>query len=245
MGWMRWPGRVGIGLGLTALLVSLMFGERVRAASEVAGSPEWAMRATVIEACSCPMFCQCYFNTEPAGQHVGHEGAEHFCRFNNAYRVDAGHWGDVSLDGAKFWLAGDLGGDFSKGMMNWAVLAFDPSVTPGQRTAIRTILDHVFPVQWASFTEGPDAPIDWQAAGETAQARLGGGRTAEIALKRAPGMTQDPVTISNLKYWGAPRNTGFVLMPNDVEAYRVGDKAFEFHGTNGFMLTFDISSNDV
>ena len=30
-------------------------------------SPSWAMNATVIEACSCPMFCQCYFNAEPAG----------------------------------------------------------------------------------------------------------------------------------------------------------------------------------
>jgi len=52
------------------------------------------------------------------------------------------------------------------------------------------------------------------------------------------------VVIKNLKYWGAPRNTGFVLMPNTVEAYRLGDKAFEYKGTNGFMITFDIASTD-
>ncbi|MBI4364567.1 MAG: hypothetical protein HY568_03985, partial [Candidatus Latescibacteria bacterium] len=46
-------------------------------------------------------------------------------------------------------------------------------------------------------------------------------------------------------YWGAPRNDGFVLMPNEVEAYRVGDKPFEFKGTNGFMITVDITSKDV
>ena len=34
-------------------------------------------------------------------------------------------------------------------------------------------------------------------------------------------------------------------MPNVVEAYRVGPKAFEYKGTNGFMLTFDITSKDV
>jgi hypothetical protein len=51
--------------------------------------------------------------------------------------------------------------------------------------------------------------------------------------------------IKNLKYWGAPRNNGFVLMPNEVEAYRVGDKPFEFKGTNGFMITFDINSKDA
>ena len=58
-------------------------------------------------------------------------------------------------------------------------------------------------------------------------------------------MSDDPIVISNLIYWGVPRNDGFVLMPNEVEAYRVGDDPFEFKGTNGFMITFDISSKDV
>jgi hypothetical protein len=35
------------------------------------------------------------------------------------------------------------------------------------------------------------------------------------------------------------------MMPNEVEAYRAGTQAFEYKGTNGFMLTFDISSSDV
>ena len=58
-------------------------------------------------------------------------------------------------------------------------------------------------------------------------------------------MTNDPVVIKNLRYFGAPRNNGFIMMPNTVEAYRLGDKAFEFKGTNGFMLTFDMTSKDV
>jgi hypothetical protein len=35
------------------------------------------------------------------------------------------------------------------------------------------------------------------------------------------------------------------MMPNAVEAYRAGDKPFEFKGTNGFMITLDINSKDV
>ena len=58
-------------------------------------------------------------------------------------------------------------------------------------------------------------------------------------------MTAEPVVIRNLKYFGVPRNDGFVLMPNEVEAYRVGPKAFEYSGTNGFMITIDIASKDV
>jgi hypothetical protein len=34
------------------------------------------------------------------------------------------------------------------------------------------------------------------------------------------------------------------MMPNEVEAYRVGPKAFEFKGTNGSLITIDLTSND-
>src|SRR5260370_35443062 len=89
--------------------------------------PDWSLNATIIEACSCPMFCQCYFNAKPASQE-GHEGhgstAGHFCLFNNAFKVNKGTYGNVKLDGAKFWVSGDLGGDFSMGQMDWAVVTF-------------------------------------------------------------------------------------------------------------------------
>ena len=74
---------------------------------------------------------------------------------------------------------------------------------------------------------------------------MDGGKAGEVKLKKFAGMTADPIVIKNLNYWGVPRHDGFVLMPNEVEAYRVGDKAFEFKGTNGFMITFDITSNDI
>ena len=218
--------------------------------------PDWSMNATIIEACSCPMFCQCYFNSQPAAHGPGCGGAsgpgcgggQRFCRFNNVFRVNKGHWGTVKLDGAKFWLAGDLGGDFSKGELDWAVVVFDPSVTKEQRDAITTILGPLYPAKWKSFTVGKDATIEWTAAKNTAIARLDRGRGGEVVLKRTAGMTDDPVIIKNLKYWGAPRHDGFVLMPNEVEAFRAvpeGRKPFEFKGTNGFMITLDIASKDV
>lgn len=216
-------------------------------AEEKPAAPPWSFNATIIEACSCPMFCQCYFNAEPSGHtgHEGHGGTEHFCRFNNAFKVNKGSYAGTKLDGVEFWIAGDLGGDFSKGQMDWAVLTFEPTATKEQREAIQTIAGHLYPVKWNSFTLGKDAAIDWKATKDRAEARLDGGKAAEVVLKRNPGMTDEPVVIKNLKYWGVPRNDGFVLMPNEVEAYRLGDKPFEFHGTNGFMITLDINSRDV
>lgn len=58
-------------------------------------------------------------------------------------------------------------------------------------------------------------------------------------------MSGDQTVISNLKYFGAARNDGFILMPTQIEAYRVGPKPFEFKGTNGFMITIDMTSKDV
>ena len=206
---------------------------------------EWAMNATAIEACSCPMFCQCYFNTQPAGHHEHGGEAKHFCRANLAYRVNKGHYGAVSLDGAKFWLANDLGADFSKGQMDWNVLTFDKATSKEQREALLTIVGYLFPVKWNSFSTA-EASIDtWTYDKDTAHATMDGGKTAEVRLKRFPGMTPEPLVIRNLPYWGAPRNDGFVLMPNEVEAYRVGPKAFEYKGTNGFLITVDINSKDV
>jgi len=206
-------------------------------------APEWSFNATIIEACSCTMFCPCYFSTVPSGH--GHGSmVDHYCRFNMGYRVNQGTFGNVSLNGIKFWIAGDLGADFSKGA-EWAEITFEPSVKKEQRDAITTIVPHVYPVTWKAFTIGQDAPIDWNATNDRAEARLNAGKAAEVVLRRNPGMTQEPVVIKNLRYFGAPRNTGFILMPNEVEAYRVGPKAFEFKGTNGFMITYDITSSDV
>jgi len=238
-------------LSLTLLLtgIGLLF---TGATTPQAAAPpsDWAMNATLIEACSCPMFCQCYFNPEPAvhagdeGLHKGHQHGQ-YCRFNIASRVNRGHYGSTKLDGARFWIAGDLGSNFSKYETDWAVVTFDPSVTKEQREGIAAVLGKVYPVKWKSFSVAEDAKVDWNATKDAATATLGGGKIAELQLARFAGMTSEPVVISNLRYFGAPRNDGFVMMPNKVEAYRVGDKAFEFHGTNGFMITYDISSNDA
>jgi hypothetical protein len=217
-------------------------------AAKPAKTPAWAMNATIIEACSCPMFCQCYFSTSPAS-HAGHEGhSETYCRANNVFKVNKGYYGKTKLDGAKFWAAMDLGDDFTDGAMKWAVIHFDPSVTKEQREGILAAVTNLYPVKWETpVTVGEDLPIEWSHTGSKAVAKLDGGKAGEVVLN-GDAVSQNkkgPVVIQNLKYWGAPRHDGFVLMTNDVEAYRLGPNAFEYKGTNGFMITFDITSKDA
>ena len=237
---------------LLAALAAALAGAAAAAPMPAGGPADWAANITAIEACSCPMFCQCYFNRQPAGHaaatghagHEGHGGAKHFCRANLAYKINKGHYGATRLDGAKFWVAADLGEDFGDGELDWGVLYFDKSLTPAQREAIGAVAGRLFPVKWKSFrTE--EATIDkWHFDKDGAHALLDGGKTAEVKLRRFQGMSDEPVVIKNLRYWGAPRNDGFIMMPNEVEAYRAGPNAFEFKGTNGFMITVDLNSKD-
>ena len=231
---------------VTLGLLAVGIGSAAAPKAKSSAAPAWSMNATIIEACSCPMFCQCYFNTKPAA-HAGHGGMEeHFCRANFGYKVNRGSFGNVKLDGVKFWMAGDMGGDFSQLHTDWLEITFDPAVSKEQRNAVAVILGHVYPFKWNSLTVAKqDAPVEWNATKDRAEARLNGGKNGEIVLKRNTGMTNEPVVIKNLKYFAAPRNDGFILMPNEVEAYRVGAKPFEFKGSNGFMITIDIASTDV
>jgi hypothetical protein len=38
-----------------------------------ANPKDWAINATAIEACSCPHFCMCYFNSQPTAHHENGE----------------------------------------------------------------------------------------------------------------------------------------------------------------------------
>jgi hypothetical protein len=191
-------------LPVTILCLSLFAADEKQAAA----GPEWHMNATTIEACTCPMFCQCYFDTKPAAHHE--HGGAHYCKFNMGYKVNSGKYGDVDLTGAKFWVSGDLGGDFSQGNTDWAVVTFDKAMSPGQREGIGAVLGHLFPVKWKSLKTAEGTIDKWEFTVERAHATLDGGKTAEVSLVRptASATSSGSIVINNLRYFGAPRNDG-------------------------------------
>jgi hypothetical protein len=208
------------------------------------GPVDWAINATIIDGCSCQLLCPCIFGS-PATvgsaathQHAGHRS----CYFNAAFRVNTGRHGTVKLDGLKFWFAGD------KGDAKIVELTFEPAATKEQRAAIRVFLSHFLPLKWTSLTEGPDGKIDWKAEAVRAEARLDGGKAAEVVLTRYSGATGEGTSvIRNMRYFAAMRNDGFNILPVEHIAYRRGPKPapFEFKGTSGWTITIDMNSKDV
>jgi hypothetical protein len=184
----------------------------------------------VIEACSCPLFCGCYFNTEPNNPHM--------CQFNNAYQFRPGsHYGNVDLSNARVWLSGDLGDVLSTGTAAYAMVTFDKKTSPAQREAIGTVLGKIYPVKWAKMETRED-DIDWHhdAAHKADHARMGSGM-AEVSLARGQWeSTRMPTMISGLKYFGANSNDGFILAKGTH--YFHGDAMkYDLKDMNGFFVT--------
>src|ERR1700751_1128809 len=123
-------------------------------AQEKSAKSDFEMTASYIEACSCDMFCPCYFNTHSTNHMGEHHMDEHFCRGNLVLKVDKGHYKETKLDGAKVWLGVDLGSDWSTGKDSWLVVNFDPSVTKEQQAALADILGQLYPIPWQKKAAG-------------------------------------------------------------------------------------------
>ena len=189
----------------------------------------WAIKADYIEACSCNLFCQCYFSTSP-------EGGE-FCEFNNAVKIREGHVGDTKVDGLKFWLSGDLGGDFSKGEMKSAVVTFDKGETQAQKDAIVFLVQKIYPVKWGKI-QTDEQPITWERDGNNGHAMLGDGTIGDVKLTGVVTPDGKIATIHNLQYWGAQTNEGFELA-HSVHHYKANGFDYDEQNKNGFFITVE------
>jgi hypothetical protein len=200
----------------------------------------WQARLEYIEACSCELFCPCYFN-----DHATHMGTgEHKCNFNNVVRVAKGKHGSQELTGLKVWLSGDLGADWAtKGQADWLVATFEPSATKAQKDAMMAIFTKVYPVKWGKLDMDTSA-IEWKIApdGKTAFAKLANGK-GEVKLTRFGGPNADkPAQLSNVKYFAASWNSPFDLYYSE-HYYKGFGKNYKLNHANGFTITVEATSD--
>src|SRR5207237_6051220 len=139
------PSRM-LAVPLLALALGLVY--FTSPAQEKTSKPDFDMTASYIEACSCDMFCPCYFN-DHSTNHMAmaeHHAEEHFCRANLVLKVDKGSYKEVKLDGAKVWIDTDLGSDWSTGKDSWLVVYFDPTGSEEQRAALGDVFCHSYAI---------------------------------------------------------------------------------------------------
>ena len=211
-------------------------------AQEKSSKPDFDITASYIEACSCDMFCPCYFNTHSTNHMDEHPMDAHFCRANLVLKVDKGYYKDVKLDGAKVWLATDLGSDWSTGKDSWLVVNFDPNVSKEQQAALADILGQLYPIPWQKKGVAT-AAFSWDVDTKSgvAHAKMDNGK-GEVILERVNGNNPgEEVVMHNLKYWGAQSNDGFRMWKSKHEAFEGDGHKFAYEGTNGFLTTIHFS----
>ena len=216
---------------IAALCMGLTASPATTSTLDVRLKKDWSVKADYIEACSCSMFCSCYFNDHPEG------GMK--CEFNNAVRLAEAKVGDVKLDGKKFWLSGDLGGDFTKPLKS-AVITFDIGTNQAEKDAIVFLIGKIYPFQWQSV-KMDEAPITWERTGADGYAKLGD--KGEVKLKGILGPNGKQVVIHNLKYWGAMKCDGFELAYG-THHYKGNGHNYSHENRNGFFVHIESSGTD-
>ena len=192
------------------------------------GEPSWRMKADYVEACSCHLFCPCYFN-----KHAEHT----MCQFNMAVHVRDGHSGETNLAGARYWLTGDLGdewGTAKKG--NWVVVSFDPSTSKAQRDALAPIILKTYGLAWGDL-KVQEAPIEIRQSGDIVEAKLADGQWAYMKLQREPGVDGKGVVLKNVKYFDAAQNDGFQMYKSIEHRADVAGHQFSYADRNAFLIT--------
>lgn len=199
--------------------------------------PDFSITASYIEACSCDMFCPCYFNS-----HSTMHGDQQFCRANLVLKVDKGYYKTTKLDGAKVWISADLGSDWSTGKDSWVVMTFDTEDTAEQKAALGDIIAQLYPFKWqkvSTDTVGFTWTVDPSTG--TAHAKLSNGK-GEVVLERVAGQdSKEDIVLPNVKYWNAQTNSGFRMWRSKREAYSGQGHDFDYKGTNGFLITIEFS----
>jgi len=212
---------------VVATLILLVVGLGALLAAREEADNTYRITATAIEACSCPLFCSCYYNTEPSGGHM--------CEFNMAQKFAPGsHWGSVDLSDVVVWISGDLGDHFGDGTTEWATITFETSTSPEQREAIGGWLGKMFPVEWASMETREDE-ITWEDGDSMAKATLGSG-LADIQLAKVIDAAGQQAVVHNTAYWAANSTESF-LLAHSTHHFDGEDHAFSYEGRNGFMVT--------
>jgi len=200
-------------------------------AVSLAAAPEessWRMKADYVEACSCHLFCQCYFNKH--GEHP-------MCEFNMAVTVREGHSGNVDLRNAKYWLTGDIGDKWgTEKQGTWVVVSFDPKTTKEQRDALAAIILKTYGLEWGEL-KVQEAPIEVRQSGDIVEAKLADGREAYLKLRREPGADGKGVVLRNVKYFNAVQNDGFQLYRSLEHRADLEGHQFSYSDRNAFLIT--------
>lgn len=198
---------------------------------------QWSLKGAIFGACSCDWGCPCNFDVAPS---YGH------CNGVYMFAIKEGHYGDTSLDGAKFAWAAHSPGPLHEGNVT-ALWIVDEALNDEQRSAIETLGkgDGVgLPFDILASVTGTSldtlvAPFEVTLDGINSSAKIGNGAIHELAMTRV----KNPVTGEEEELY-LDKPTGFTskrseLGMSTVARFSSDELSFEHDGKYAEFAEFE------
>lgn len=188
----------------------------------MADQPKWFLEADYLQACSCDYGCPCEFEAPPT---------QGFCEGMGAWRINAGKFAGLSLDGLGIAVVLKTPGPMHQG--NGTVLwLFDERATPQQREALQQITSgkaggmpfEAFTMIFNNTLDPIFAPFTFTLNGLDSSVRVGDALSVQLEPIKNP-VTGDPESI-RIKH-----GTGFIFKAADcasAKANRIKSSGFDF-----------------
>ena len=130
----------------------------------------WQISGEYFENCNCDVVCPCLFSPKPQLSSTPTQGA---CEVAFGFHINAGRFGDLSLDGLNVGLIARSPGPMGEG--NWSVaLYLDQTASEQQREALQAIftgaaggvMSHLAPL-FGTVLGVKAVPITWRLEGKS------------------------------------------------------------------------------
>jgi len=187
--------------------------------AQTSAAPNWRLKASVAESCSCDIPCPCNFGFNPTRMP---------CNGNRVYSIQSGHSGDVDVSGVAFLVTFTMRG--------WSKIYVSDRATDRQVAAVKGLL----PLAFAGFYSGMEsftrAPLTMEITEKRVTYSV---PESSVDMELMGGFDGKPVKILNLPN---PTYQNYTQYRSVVLRHESADHRFNYSGTNGFTSTMEVGS---
>jgi len=182
----------------------------------IASAESWALKADIVESCSCGPTCPCNFGLPMTNE---------TCEGSRLYEIEKAHFGDVRLDDLRVIVTFRVG--------KWVKYYVSDGATDEQVQAVAPLISRVSPVFDVDVLSVEKATLSVERT-NTRVKFAGPASVVEIDLVK--GLSGKSIEIDNLPYHDLANYVQYKSVENSHEG---GEHSFEYSGTNGFTSTVD------
>ena len=195
----------------------------------------WKLKGELMLSCNCTVFCPCVLSL---GRHPPTEG---YCQTWGGVRIDAGHYGEVSLSGLNMGLIIEIPGMMSRG--NWTAGVFiDSRADVYQVKALTRIMSgqakgttHLLSILVGKFLGVYQEEVRYEVDGDTRRFVIP--KIIEGEIQPIPGAKPGQHTvIENSQYWIGPQ---IVVAQATKSRLRAFGRNWDFRGRSAEIVALD------